>query len=146
MELDQPSNLYKPSLQIDDEQPPLNFDHNLGEIELMGVDHCDNVQIMDDLQLVGAPADTCVKGADVVAREDGGMVDVEVKFAEAETSLVKGKGKGKAKGKRKRGRQSGGGKAKRRRRNPSSRRRKKDEEDVCFICFDGGSLVLCDRK
>ncbi|XP_051140701.1 zinc finger CCCH domain-containing protein 44-like [Andrographis paniculata] len=21
-----------------------------------------------------------------------------------------------------------------------------DEEDVCFICFDGGSLVLCDRK
>jgi len=23
---------------------------------------------------------------------------------------------------------------------------KKDEEDVCFICFDGGSLVLCDRR
>ncbi|PWA49607.1 zinc finger, PHD-type, SWIB/MDM2 domain, Plus-3 domain, Zinc finger, RING/FYVE/PHD-type [Artemisia annua] len=21
-----------------------------------------------------------------------------------------------------------------------------DDEDVCFICFDGGSLVLCDRK
>lgn len=21
-----------------------------------------------------------------------------------------------------------------------------DGEDVCFICFDGGSLVLCDRK
>lgn len=21
-----------------------------------------------------------------------------------------------------------------------------EEEDVCFICFDGGSLVLCDRK
>ncbi|KAK7406780.1 hypothetical protein VNO78_08413 [Psophocarpus tetragonolobus] len=25
-------------------------------------------------------------------------------------------------------------------------RQKKDEEDVCFICFDGGSLVLCDRR
>lgn len=24
--------------------------------------------------------------------------------------------------------------------------RKKDEEDVCFICFDGGELVLCDRR
>ncbi|XP_047314855.1 zinc finger CCCH domain-containing protein 44-like [Impatiens glandulifera] len=22
----------------------------------------------------------------------------------------------------------------------------KDEEDVCFICYDGGSLVLCDRR
>ncbi|TKY70452.1 Zinc finger CCCH domain-containing protein 44 [Spatholobus suberectus] len=25
-------------------------------------------------------------------------------------------------------------------------RQEKDEEDVCFICFDGGSLVLCDRR
>ncbi|CAJ1973035.1 unnamed protein product [Sphenostylis stenocarpa] len=24
--------------------------------------------------------------------------------------------------------------------------RKKTEEDVCFICFDGGALVLCDRR
>ncbi|KAK8529972.1 hypothetical protein V6N12_060735 [Hibiscus sabdariffa] len=24
--------------------------------------------------------------------------------------------------------------------------RKKAEEDVCFICFDGGALVLCDRR
>ncbi|KAJ6367202.1 hypothetical protein OIU77_003550 [Salix suchowensis] len=28
----------------------------------------------------------------------------------------------------------------------SSQRKKRDEEDVCFICFDGGSLVLCDRR
>ncbi|KAL0333009.1 UNVERIFIED_CONTAM: Zinc finger CCCH domain-containing protein 44 [Sesamum calycinum] len=30
---------------------------------------------------------------------------------------------------------------------PSKRKKLEDEEeDVCFICFDGGSLVLCDRK
>ncbi|KFK40187.1 hypothetical protein AALP_AA3G341600 [Arabis alpina] len=28
---------------------------------------------------------------------------------------------------------------------PISRKRKEDE-DVCFVCFDGGSLVLCDRR
>ncbi|KAK4780908.1 hypothetical protein SAY87_017014 [Trapa incisa] len=26
------------------------------------------------------------------------------------------------------------------------KREKKDEEDVCFICFDGGELVICDRR
>jgi hypothetical protein len=25
-------------------------------------------------------------------------------------------------------------------------KQKKEDEDVCFICFDGGSLVLCDRR
>ncbi|KAL3629064.1 hypothetical protein CASFOL_027125 [Castilleja foliolosa] len=30
---------------------------------------------------------------------------------------------------------------------PPKRNKPEDEdEDVCFICFDGGSLVLCDRK
>ena len=29
---------------------------------------------------------------------------------------------------------------------PPPQRKNKDEEDVCFICFDGGSLVLCDRR
>lgn len=29
---------------------------------------------------------------------------------------------------------------------PAPSRPKKEEEDVCFICFDGGTLVLCDRR
>ncbi|CAA3013209.1 zinc finger CCCH domain-containing 44-like [Olea europaea subsp. europaea] len=29
---------------------------------------------------------------------------------------------------------------------PLKRKKVEVEEDVCFICFDGGSLVLCDRK
>ncbi|CAH9065029.1 unnamed protein product [Cuscuta europaea] len=29
---------------------------------------------------------------------------------------------------------------------PPPLRKMMEEEDVCFICFDGGSLVLCDRK
>lgn len=42
-----------------------------------------------------------------------------------------------------------GGKRKRGRNSKSTGRvpvRKKVEEDVCFICFDGGELVLCDRR
>ncbi|XP_011625190.1 zinc finger CCCH domain-containing protein 19 [Amborella trichopoda] len=41
-------------------------------------------------------------------------------------------------GKRKRGRKA--------RAQPKAPTRRKDEEDVCFICFDGGELVLCDRR
>ncbi|KAK4486002.1 hypothetical protein RD792_008660 [Penstemon davidsonii] len=29
---------------------------------------------------------------------------------------------------------------------PKRKKQEDEEEDVCFICFDGGSLVLCDRK
>lgn len=29
---------------------------------------------------------------------------------------------------------------------PPVKMNKEEDEDVCFICFDGGSLVLCDRR
>jgi len=71
---------------------------------------------LPDSQLVGAPAPS-----------DGQVVEIAVK--------------------RKRGRPP---------RNPgmpsaaalaaANKRSKKEEEDVCFICFDGGKLVLCDRR
>ncbi|XP_019709230.1 uncharacterized protein [Elaeis guineensis] len=46
-----------------------------------------------------------------------------------------------ASGKRKRGRPPKGQGG---RRAPPAKR--KEEEDVCFICFDGGNLVVCDRR
>ncbi|KAL2459058.1 Zinc finger CCCH domain-containing protein 44 [Forsythia ovata] len=39
-----------------------------------------------------------------------------------------------------------GQKRKRGRLTKGRKKEEEEEEDVCFICFDGGSLVLCDRK
>ncbi|KAG4153742.1 hypothetical protein ERO13_D03G011000v2 [Gossypium hirsutum] len=94
-------------------------------VELMNVDHCRKVPLTEDSNLV-----------DVAVRGDGGGMG-EVKL---------GNGVKVVEMKRRRGRPP-----KNPARNMSSSApapvtvRKKDEEDVCFICFDGGSLVLCDR-
>lgn len=53
-----------------------------------------------------------------------------------------GVGEAAAEMKRKRGRPARSGQVKAA---PPSKKHKEDE-DVCFICFDGGSLVLCDRR
>ena len=132
--------LYKPCLQDNDggcgdvgsNSDSLNRD-SLGGPEFMNVDQCQKIPEMDDSQLVG--------NADVAVRGDAG--------ATAETRLKNGvKIIEQSAGKRRRGRPP---------RNqlrttsssappPPPQRKKKDEEDVCFICFDGGSLVLCDRR
>ena len=63
----------------------------------------------------------------------GGGMGEDTEEAEEQSRSVSG-------GKRKRG---SGKNSKSTGRVPS---RKKMEEDVCFICFDGGELVLCDRR
>jgi hypothetical protein len=86
---------------------------------------------VDESQLVGvsvAIAEDSGEGEAVTAAE----VDVELKVEE---NLGESVGE-----KRKRGRPSA--------RIPPMKKVKEveEEEDVCFICFDGGSLVLCDRR
>ncbi|XP_022775387.1 zinc finger CCCH domain-containing protein 44-like isoform X2 [Durio zibethinus] len=129
--------LYKPCLQnngrgcgdVGNNSGSLNRD-SLQGVEFVTVDQCQKIPEMDDSQLVG--------NADVAVRGDGG--------ATVETGAGDGvKVVEMSAGKRRRGRPQ---------RNqprimsspaPPPQRKNKDEEDVCFICFDGGSLVLCDR-
>ncbi|XP_015889668.3 zinc finger CCCH domain-containing protein 44 isoform X1 [Ziziphus jujuba] len=121
----QGSSLYKPC--IEDEEPK-DFDQSVQGLELMSVDQCETIGDLDDSQLVGAPL-TVADGCDrMAAGENGFVVNVEVKLAEKTVE------------KRRRGRPPRGLVK------TTPLRKKKDEEDVCFICFDGGSLVLCDRR
>ncbi|XP_022751435.1 zinc finger CCCH domain-containing protein 44-like [Durio zibethinus] len=134
--------LYKPCLQdngggggggcgdVGNNSDSLNRD-SLRGVEFMSVDQCQKIPEMDDSQLVGN-ADVAVRVHAVDTAEMGAGNGVKV----VEMS----------EGKRRRGRPP---------RNqvrimspsaPPPQRKKKDEEDVCFICFDGGSLVLCDRR
>ncbi|GLU19808.1 hypothetical protein SLE2022_360350 [Rubroshorea leprosula] len=117
---------YRPCLEdgrVDDNR---NCSDSSGGVDLVTVRQCDKLREIDDSHLLGDAGVAAVRG-------DGGN-SVEVgKVAERGT------------GKRRRGRP------------PRSQgkataltiplqRKKRDEEDVCFICFDGGSLVLCDRR
>uniref|UniRef100_A0A6M2F249 Zinc finger CCCH domain-containing protein 44 n=1 Tax=Populus davidiana TaxID=266767 RepID=A0A6M2F249_9ROSI len=97
---------------------------------------------MEDSQLVGATVSMVTADVDSSKRESVHIVPAvevsnHVRIAENST------------GKRKRGRPPRTqGKLGPPQAPPasSSQRKKRDEEDVCFICFDGGSLVLCDRR
>ncbi|PQQ14999.1 zinc finger CCCH domain-containing protein 44 [Prunus yedoensis var. nudiflora] len=105
------------------------FDRSLPAAEdRMSVDQCEAIGDLDDSQLVGAPQ-TVAGGGMVAGRVGQMMADVAVKVA-AEKSL----------GKRRRGRPPSGHVR------AAPVRKQNEEEDVCFICFDGGSLVLCDRR
>ena len=121
------SGLYRPDLE--QENPSLD---GLQQTQaVLSFNDCEPAHDLDDSQLLGAPA---------VVSADGQMdVRRDVPVAESET-LTEVKVAEKDAGKRKRGRPPRG-QAK-----PPPAKKKKDEEDVCFICFDGGELVLCDRR
>ncbi|CAA0834037.1 Zinc finger CCCH domain-containing protein 44 [Striga hermonthica] len=99
-------------------------------------------QVFDDEE-VPAPADytSPERGMDspAVIAEDAPLREAPV----AGTAICAG-------GKRKRGRPPKGQQRVKLPPTPPPKRSKmaedEEEEDVCFICFDGGSLVLCDRK
>lgn len=97
----------------------------LHEDAASSVEHCTSIHDMEDKQLVG------VAGA------------VSAVAAENSYSPAMANGIGSAE-KTKRGRPPRGAVPKA----PQPKRQREEEEgeDVCFICFDGGSLVLCDRK
>ncbi|KAF5735977.1 hypothetical protein HS088_TW14G00107 [Tripterygium wilfordii] len=116
------------------------FDDSAQGVELMSVDQCESMREMDDSHLVGAPVNLAVD-AKVLARQE---VPVQMVLAleavrsaaarNSEESMRKPRWVRPPRSQR-RSTQA----------QPPPRRRR-DEEDVCFICFDGGSLVLCDRR
>ena len=92
---------------------------------------------LEDSRLVGVPV--ALAGDVAMAEREGGdsVPNLEVAVVDGGAAAVK----------RKRGRPAKG--APRTTAPPHARQQKKEEEeeeDVCFICFDGGSLVLCDRR
>ncbi|XP_011025907.1 PREDICTED: zinc finger CCCH domain-containing protein 44 [Populus euphratica] len=134
---------YRPSVpDATEEEAPLAFDNSVPTSDPMSTDQCQTIPEMEDSQLVGATVSMVTADVDSSRRESVHIVPAvevsnHVRIAENST------------GKRKRGRPPRTqGKLGPPQAPPasSSQRKKRDEEDVCFICFDGGSLVLCDRR
>ncbi|KAF5791284.1 putative chromatin regulator PHD family [Helianthus annuus] len=86
--------------------------------ESQSSDQSQPIQETDGLKAVGDPADAAAAG--------GGEVEL---------------GNGADLAKKKRGRPP-----RAQAKSPPVKMSKEEDEDVCFICFDGGSLVLCDRR
>lgn len=104
-----------------------------------GVDETKQIQEQNELQLVGVPkaaaADVAACNGELFASASA-SVDVQIKH--------EGMVQDQSGGKRKRGRPT-----RAQPRPPAKKMKmklKEEDEDVCFICFDGGSLVLCDRR
>ncbi|EEF30809.1 set domain protein, putative [Ricinus communis] len=129
---------------IEQDAEEKDFDNSAESDRMTIDDQCEKTQELDDddPQLaeppspVDADADADAETGVVGSEETGGGLDVNMEDVEVATE------DGVAdvsKAKKKRGRTLGKTK-------PTPPRKKKDEEDVCFICYDGGSLVLCDRR
>ncbi|KAK9164291.1 hypothetical protein Syun_005193 [Stephania yunnanensis] len=107
------------------------------EVEAMGTEA---EAVETEAEAMGTEAEAVETEAEAVETEAEAM-ETEAEAVETEAEAADANGSG---GKRKRGRPAKG-----QAKSPSSAKRKekeKGEEDVCFICFDGGNLVLCDRR
>ncbi|KAF3782615.1 Zinc finger CCCH domain-containing protein 19 [Nymphaea thermarum] len=123
---------------------PLQFDGSLPEepVEEENISResalpsCEGEDVQ---QLMGSPAHEDLVGGATLDDEprDVEMVGPEALEAEEEGDELESS-------------QSGGGKRKRGKKGARAQLKpqgkKNAEEDVCFICFDGGELVLCDRR
>ncbi|XP_065852868.1 zinc finger CCCH domain-containing protein 44 [Euphorbia lathyris] len=129
---------YRPFIQ-QDEQDKRNFHDSSTAADFMTIDQRETMRELDESQLVEPPPPTAASTA-LVVKEDVHMPDVQVTTAARLPDVYSSK--------RKRGRPPRGGQAKTVLFPPIPKRKRAmdDEEDVCFICFDGGSLVLCDRR
>ncbi|XP_059640237.1 zinc finger CCCH domain-containing protein 44 [Cornus florida] len=133
-EEDSASGLYRPHMEAHNQ----SLEETVQTLELRNMDGCEPIHEFDDSQLVGAPAivetDSVVGGGG--ARPKAGAETKTNAEAEAEAEV-----KDEGVLKRKRGRPPKG-----QVKSPPPKKNNNEEEDVCFICFDGGSLVLCDRR
>lgn len=116
---------------VKEEQRRSNFDGSDRTAEPMNIDQCHSTKDVKDSQLVGVPV---TGGVDLAKAQDGCLPEMELRV---EVKVADG-----TVGKRKRGRPARG----QPKMTTPQLRKQRDEEDVCFICFDGGSLVLCDRR
>lgn len=115
--------------QIPDEDGKMDTEETASDVDEPGQDMYDSPAALQDDE----EDDTAV------AEEDTGAQDTEM---ETETDIAEsGKTSG---GKRKRNKSLKSTPILKATAKPSSR--KTVGEDVCFICFDGGELVLCDRR
>ncbi|KAL6959979.1 hypothetical protein U1Q18_040126 [Sarracenia purpurea var. burkii] len=96
--------------------------------ELPSVKECEPIAELDDSHLVGVPLKLSLDS--VAGGAEGAPAATDAEFNVKERAGEK----------RKRGRPP------RAQAKSPPTKRMEEEEDVCFICFDGGSLVLCDRR